>query len=300
MIRTFRGRGRALGAGESQQFELAIQAELRNHLGLFKGSSLNVFICIALHIDDLGWAFPTIPTITRETKRDDATVHRALNHLVKMEIDGERLMLRVKTPPRHIDPAKIKSKRPRNFYLIFPSAEEIARYEMTSQKRDANFARSSMPSQKRDAKFATQRITNKKESPLDKDLKKHPHTQGGAGARAEADSEAGAEKRPAAGLSIYEWEIVEAWALDAGKKDPTIRSARAVAVAAYRSGTSDLFIQLWLAEQEAGRSDSTPSGKAGEPRESDCPDCQGSGMYYPEGYGKGVAKCTHARLKTEG
>ena len=29
---------------------------------------------------------------------------------------------------------------------------------------------------------------------------------------------------------------------------------------------------------------------------SKCPDCGGSGMYYPEGYDKGVAKCRHERL----
>ena len=27
-----------------------------------------------------------------------------------------------------------------------------------------------------------------------------------------------------------------------------------------------------------------------------CPDCGGSGMYYPEGYEKGVAKCRHEKL----
>jgi len=32
---------------------------------------------------------------------------------------------------------------------------------------------------------------------------------------------------------------------------------------------------------------------------SKCPDCGGSGMYYPEGYEKGVAKCKHERLKAE-
>lgn len=30
---------------------------------------------------------------------------------------------------------------------------------------------------------------------------------------------------------------------------------------------------------------------------SKCPDCGGSSMYYPEGYEKGVAKCTHKRLR---
>jgi hypothetical protein len=27
-----------------------------------------------------------------------------------------------------------------------------------------------------------------------------------------------------------------------------------------------------------------------------CPDCQGSGFWYPEGLEKGVAKCKHGRL----
>jgi hypothetical protein len=31
---------------------------------------------------------------------------------------------------------------------------------------------------------------------------------------------------------------------------------------------------------------------------SNCPDCGGSGMYYPEGYEKGVARCRHERLDT--
>ena len=33
---------------------------------------------------------------------------------------------------------------------------------------------------------------------------------------------------------------------------------------------------------------------------SKCPDCGGSGMYYPQGYEKGVAKCRHERLAEEG
>jgi hypothetical protein len=31
-----------------------------------------------------------------------------------------------------------------------------------------------------------------------------------------------------------------------------------------------------------------------------CPDCQGSGFYYPEGIEKGVAKCKHERMSREG
>ena len=32
---------------------------------------------------------------------------------------------------------------------------------------------------------------------------------------------------------------------------------------------------------------------------SKCPDCFGTGMYYPEGYDKGVAKCPHSKLTSE-
>jgi hypothetical protein len=32
---------------------------------------------------------------------------------------------------------------------------------------------------------------------------------------------------------------------------------------------------------------------------SKCPDCGGSGWWYPEGEGKGVAKCKHANLKQD-
>jgi hypothetical protein len=31
-----------------------------------------------------------------------------------------------------------------------------------------------------------------------------------------------------------------------------------------------------------------------------CPDCFGTGMYYPEGFDKGVARCSHSRLTAEG
>lgn len=287
MIRTFRGKGRALGTGEERQFELAIEAELRNHLHLFKGSSLNVFICIALHIDDFGWSFPTVPTIMRETRRNEATVHRALNHLVKMDIDGARLLLRIRKPPQHIDPEKVKSKRPRNFYLVFPNKAELARYEEGIPKQGKGPQKCTPifdSSQKCTVKIDRQRNTNKKETP-DKDLKETPTpTSASAGV-------------PAPGLSIYEWEIVEAWALDSARKDPTIRSARAVAIAAYRSGTSDLFIQLWLTEREAVKA-GVAAGSGG--CASTCPLCFGAGLYYPEGFDKGVAKCPNAGRPTEG
>ncbi|HEX8499521.1 MAG TPA: hypothetical protein VF659_02935 [Pyrinomonadaceae bacterium] len=51
-------------------------------------------------------------------------------------------------------------------------------------------------------------------------------------------------------------------------------------------------IEAEAAEQKA----STPASKTDA---SKCPDCFGTGMCYPEGFDKGVARCTHPRLTSE-
>jgi hypothetical protein len=51
-------------------------------------------------------------------------------------------------------------------------------------------------------------------------------------------------------------------------------------------------IEAEAAEQKA----STPTQKIDA---SKCPDCFGTGMYYPEGFDKGVARCSHSKLTAE-
>jgi hypothetical protein len=51
-------------------------------------------------------------------------------------------------------------------------------------------------------------------------------------------------------------------------------------------------IEAEAAEQKA----STPTQKIDT---SKCPDCFGTGMYYPEGFDKGVARCPHSKLVAE-
>jgi len=59
------------------------------------------------------------------------------------------------------------------------------------------------------------------------------------------------------------------------------------------AGEFDEAIAAWLAE--LGR----PGGS--KPRDtSACPDCRGSGWWYPEGTAKGAARCRHARLNGHG
>ena len=54
--------------------------------------------------------------------------------------------------------------------------------------------------------------------------------------------------------------------------------------------------QLEAETESAEQKASAPARKVDA---SQCPECFGTGMYYPEGYDKGVAKCTHSKLTTE-
>ena len=60
------------------------------------------------------------------------------------------------------------------------------------------------------------------------------------------------------------------------------------ATAIHRSGEADELIERFL----------SPAPSKAEYDISSCPDCQGTGFYYPKGKEQGVAKCPHSRLIT--
>lgn len=153
MISIYNGRKRSLGTNSKREVYLEIYVGLRRYLNLFKGASLGVFMSIALHSDEHGWAWPTVPTIMKESGYEDDTVHRALSilcggtvkgkKLLPLTIKGRRVMLRTKAAPTHYKPNPEDGKYARNFYLIFPTDEDIARYETeetTSEKSDTVFS----------------------------------------------------------------------------------------------------------------------------------------------------------------
>lgn len=60
--------------------------------------------------------------------------------------------------------------------------------------------------------------------------------------------------------------------------------------------------RLWKKEKrqiEAEAAEQKASTPAKNVDPSKCPDCFGTGMYYPEGFEKGVARCPHAKLLTK-
>ena len=135
MISIFNGRSRSLGEGERKEVYLKVHVAFRRYLHLFRGASLAVFQAIALHSDEQGWSWPTVATIHRETGYKDDAIYSALNKLETIEIKGRRVLLRTKTPPPHFT-APDDGNYARNFYLIFPSSEELRKYaEDASGKR---------------------------------------------------------------------------------------------------------------------------------------------------------------------
>jgi hypothetical protein len=60
----------------------------------------------------------------------------------------------------------------------------------------------------------------------------------------------------------------------------------------HRTGEADALIESFLRPQLPSPSSTLDT--------SQCPDCHGTGFYYPEGVGGGVAKCKHEQLRNEG
>jgi hypothetical protein len=62
--------------------------------------------------------------------------------------------------------------------------------------------------------------------------------------------------------------------------------------------TEHLRRRLWKREKRQVEAEATESRQEQRVKvdASKCPDCFGTGMYYPEGFEKGVARCTHDRL----
>ena len=119
MITIFRGRKLSLrGAEDVIYAEVAVA--LRDQIHYFNtGKSCNpfaVFMKIALHTDEYGWAFPSKAEISRKTgvTSKDAIAH-SIRHLAEMRIEGHRILQvwRERT---------LDGRFGRSLYRIFPDA----------------------------------------------------------------------------------------------------------------------------------------------------------------------------------
>jgi hypothetical protein len=64
--------------------------------------------------------------------------------------------------------------------------------------------------------------------------------------------------------------------------------------------TEHLRRRLWKKEKrqlDAESAEATASAQVALVDASRCPDCFGTGMFYPEGFDKGVTRCRHPKLE---
>lgn len=160
MISIFNGRSRSLGETSRKEVYLQLEVAFRRYLHHFKGAQLSVFLSIGLHIDELGWSWPKVSTICKESGYGDNIVHKALNNLCTLKIRGRRVMLRAKKAPDHYVPNPKEKKYARNFYLIFPDDAEIAKYEGEDSEgaEDPNHLRKTIPKKRESLFLGTKKV----------------------------------------------------------------------------------------------------------------------------------------------
>jgi hypothetical protein len=122
MITIFNGRSRGLGSQPAKDVYVQVSVGLRKHLHLFKGAKLNLFLAIALHSDTHGWSKPSSRTLRRETGLSPDTIFKTLAELCELEVEGHRVLLRKGV-------RRTGGQFASNNYLIFPTAEEVAKFE---------------------------------------------------------------------------------------------------------------------------------------------------------------------------
>lgn len=122
MITIFNGRCRGLAETPQRQVYIQVDVMFRDYLHYLRGAKLAVFMAIALHANEEGWAWPSYETLARETGYCQDKIRDALNELCALEINGRRLLLRYQ-------PRGEEGRFKPNLYLIFPTPEEVERFE---------------------------------------------------------------------------------------------------------------------------------------------------------------------------
>src|SRR5262245_26279483 len=128
MISIFNGRSRGIGKHGQREVYVQVSVKLRDHLHLFKGAKLAVFMAIALHTNEEGWSEPSIDLLRAETGYNKETISTALTGLCALTLDGERVLLAAQ---RRSGGGSFTQNR----YLVFPSPEECAKHEATGELR---------------------------------------------------------------------------------------------------------------------------------------------------------------------
>jgi Helix-turn-helix domain len=111
-----------------------------------------------------------------------------------------------------------------------------------------------------------------------KHTKKHTHKEGGDD-----------EERASRGVSVvskFSLEECRRYAEHLRSTGQGINNPGGYAITIHRTGEADELIERFL----------SPTPASAQADTSNCPDCQGTGFYYPKGKEQGVTKCPHSRI----
>lgn len=122
MIKVFSGSWRGIGE-KTDGLALMMDFRFREILHHFKGAKLAVFMCIVLHSDKEGRAWPGYDLIEKETGYSRESIAEALADLCTLTIEGQRILLRYRE--RDENNRFVGG----NHYLIFPTVEEVTNLE---------------------------------------------------------------------------------------------------------------------------------------------------------------------------
>lgn len=129
--------------------------------------------------------------------------------------------------------------------------------------------------------------TGSKSEPIKyKNYKEQSHKTGDdlvANADAEKTS---SDRQNVSGASKFSLAECKLYADHLHKTGQGIVNPGGYATTIYRTGEADSLIESFL----------NPEPSPSKISIANCPDCHGTGMYYPEGYEKGAAKCRHEKL----
>jgi len=129
MFKVFSGDWRGAEA-DANLLYIQVAFDFRSYLCHFKGPALSVLLCLALHMDEKGQAFPAYDLIQAETGLARDSVGRAIKQLCSQELNGRRVLLVYRVRDEH------KRYVGGNHYILFPTPSELAAHEAPGAEPD--------------------------------------------------------------------------------------------------------------------------------------------------------------------
>ena len=115
MITIFNGGRRSLSSSDDVTY-VQVHHSMLPHLHKFTPAGWTVFTALALRMDNNGYCFPSLASLSGATGLSEGTVRRALDHLMELEIDGHYILAK---KPRYT----AEGRQTSNGFWLFPGSQ---------------------------------------------------------------------------------------------------------------------------------------------------------------------------------